>query len=84
MYLVRILLFILFVSLPVTAAAELSGGDLPAARWYAHVDLVEMRSSDAGMLLYAWLEDEIFDQLREKIGFDADQEANLITAIARR
>ncbi len=82
MHLERILLCILFVSLPVTAGAELSGGDLPAARWYAHVDLVEMRSSDAGMQLYAWLEDEIFDQLREKIGFDADQEANLITAIA--
>jgi hypothetical protein len=72
----------LFISLPVTAVAELSSGDLPAARWYAHVDLIEMRSSDAGMQLYAWLEDEIFDQLREKIGFDADQEANFITAIA--
>lgn len=82
MRLLRILLCILFISLPVTAVAELSGGDLPAARWYAHVDLVEMRSSDAGMQLYAWLEDEIFDQLREKIGFDADQEADLITAIA--
>lgn len=82
MCLVRILLCILFISLPVTAVAELSGGDLPAARWYAHVDLVEMRSSDAGMQLYAWLEDEVFDQLREKIGFDADKEANFITALA--
>ena len=79
---VRILLFILFISLPLNAVAELSGGDLPAARWYAHVDLVEMRSSDAGMQLYAWLEEEMFDQLREKIGFDADQEANFITALA--
>jgi len=82
MHLVRILLCILLVSLPLSAAAELSGGDLPAARWYAHVDLVEMRSSDAGMQLYAWLEDEVFDQLREEVGFDADQEANLITAVA--
>jgi hypothetical protein len=72
----------LFVGLPVSAGADLSGGDLPAARWYAHVDLVEMRSSDAGKQLYAWLEEEVFDELREEIGFDADKEANAITALA--
>ena len=82
MHLARLFLFILFVGLPLTAVAELNGDDLPAARWYAHVDLVEMRSSDSGKQLYAWLEDEVFDELREEIGFDADQEANVITALA--
>ncbi len=82
MHLVRLFLCILFVGLPVSAGAELSGGDLPAARWYAHVDLVEMRSSDAGKQLYAWLEAEVFDELRKEIGFDADKEANVITALS--
>lgn len=82
MRLVRLILCILFVGLPVSAGADLSGGDLPAARWYAHVDLVEMRSSEAGKQLYAWLEDEIFDELREEIGFDVDKEASAITALA--
>jgi hypothetical protein len=82
MQLVRLILLILFIGLPVTAVAELNGGDLPTARWYAHVDLVEMRSSDAGKELYAWLKAEVFDELREEIGFDVDQEANVITALA--
>lgn len=82
MHLARLFLFILFIGLPLTAVAELNVGDLPAARWYAHVDLVQMRSSDAGKELYAWLEDEVFDELRDEIGFDADQEANVITALA--
>ena len=82
MHLVRLISCILFIGLPVTATAELSGGDLPAARWYAQVDLVEMRSSDAGKQLYAWLEDEVFEELRKEVGFDADQEANVITALA--
>lgn len=82
MHRVRLFLIILFVGLPVGAIAELSAGDLPSARWYVHIDLVEMRSSEAGKQLYAWLEDEVFDQLREEIGFDADQEADVITALA--
>lgn len=82
MHQVRLFLSILLVGLPVSVVAELSDGDLPAAHWYAHIDLVEMRSSDAGKHLYAWLEDEVFDDLRDEIGFDADQEANVITALA--
>ncbi len=82
MHLVRLISCLLFIGLPFTAAAELSGGDLPAARWYAHVDLVEMRSSDAGKQLYAWLEKEVFEKLRKEVGFDADKEANVITALA--
>jgi hypothetical protein len=41
-----------------------------------------MRSSDVGKQLYAWLEEELFDELREEIGFDADKEAKMITAMA--
>lgn len=82
MHLVRLFLIILCVGLPASVVADLSDGDLPATRWYAHIDLVEMRSSDVGKQLYAWLEEELFDELREEIGFDADKEANMITAMA--
>ena len=78
----RIALIVFYVGLPASLFAELSDGDLPSAQWYAHIDLVEMRSSDAGMEIYAWLEDEVFEELRDEIGFDADKEANTITALA--
>lgn len=82
MRLARIALIVFYISVPATLLADLRNGDLPAARWYAHIDLVEMRSSDAGKELYAWLDDEVFDELREEIGFDANQEADTITAVA--
>ena len=82
MNLARLALIVFYIGLPATLLAELSNGDLPSARWYAHVDLVEMRSSDAGRELYNWLDEEVFEELRDQIGFDADQEADTITALA--
>jgi hypothetical protein len=82
MRLARYALVLFYIALPATLFAELERGDLPAARWYAHVDLVEMRSSDAGRELYNWLDEEVFEELRDEIGFDADKEANTITALA--
>ena len=82
MRIARLALIVLYIGLPASLLAELKDGDLPAARWYAHVDLVEMRTSDAGRQLYDWLDDEVFDDLREEIGFDADQEVDTITALA--
>lgn len=82
MRLARLALIVFYIGLPASLFAELGNGDLPAARWYAHVDLVEMRSSDAGRQLYDWLDEEVFEELRDEIGFDADKEANSITALA--
>lgn len=78
----RLALIVFFVALPASLLAELKNGDLPNAGWYAHVDLQEMRGSDAGKEIYAWLSREVFDELREEFGFDADKEANTITALA--
>ncbi|MGI9272640.1 MAG: hypothetical protein ACR2QT_12750 [Woeseiaceae bacterium] len=78
----RLLLIFLFTCVPAAVLAGLGDGDLPAARWYAHVDLVEMRSGDAGKQLYDWLDDEVFEELREEVGFDASKEADTITALA--
>jgi len=82
MVLRRLVTILLLAALPATLLAELANGDLPAARWYIHVDLVSMRKGDAGKQLYAWLDREVFDELREEIGFDAAKEADSVTAIA--
>jgi hypothetical protein len=82
MHLRHLLAVLLLVCLPTALLAELANGDLPAARWYAHIDLVAMRNGAAGKQLYTWLENEVFDDLREEIGFDASKEADVITALA--
>ncbi|MDH5305227.1 MAG: hypothetical protein OEW64_14165 [Gammaproteobacteria bacterium] len=82
MHLRRFITIVILACLPATLLAELANGDLPAARWYAHVDLVTMRKGEAGKQLYAWLDREVFDELREEMGFDASREADSVTAIA--
>ncbi len=71
--------FLLFLGLPATLMADISG--LPAAsNWYFHVDFEEMRGSDAGKHLYAWLKEEVIDEIRQDAGFDIDKEADTLTA----
>ena len=82
MRIMRFLIILLLVSVPSTGIAALSNGDLPAARWYCHVDLVEMRSAEGGKHLYAWLEKEVFDDLSEEFGVDAGKEVSVVTALA--
>ena len=75
-------LFIGLALMPVAVIAGLNDGELPASRWYAHIDLEEMRTAEAGKQLYAWLDKEVFSELREEAGFDADAEADEITAMS--
>lgn len=71
--------FLLFLGLPATLMADMPG--LPAAsKWYFHVDFKEMRGSDAGKHLYAWLQEEVIDEIRQDAGFDIDKEADTLTA----
>jgi hypothetical protein len=68
---------------PVMALSALRPGDLPdASTWYFHVDFKEMRSSDAGQHLYAWLQDEVFEDISDDVGVDLDEEADFLTAFA--
>jgi hypothetical protein len=53
-----------------------------ASNWYFHADFNEMRSSDAGRHLYAWLEREVFEDVREDSGIDLGEEADTLTAFA--
>ena len=77
-----LLLAFLFLA-PVAALSALSVDDLPGtSKWYFHADFKQMRSSDAGQHLYAWLQDEVFDDIREEAGVDLDKEADYLTAFA--
>jgi hypothetical protein len=77
-----LVLLFLFMA-PVAALSALSVDDLPgASKWYFHADFKQMRSSEAGQHLYAWLQDEVFDEIREDAGVDLDKEADYLTAFA--
>jgi len=76
-----VILFLLLA--PVLALSALRPGDLPeTSKWYFHIDFKEMRSSDAGKHLYAWLQEEALEEVREEAGIDLDKEADYITAFA--
>ena len=74
---------VLLLALPALGVAELSASGLPAtSTWYFHADLDEMRGSDAGKPLYAWLQREVFADVREDAGIDLDKETDRITAFS--
>lgn len=74
---------VLLLALPALGVAELSASGLPAtSTWYFHADFDEMRGSDAGKPLYAWLQREVFADVREDAGIDLDKETDRITAFS--
>ena len=76
-----LILSLLFLGLPAALFAGVDG--LPSAsKWYFHADLEQMRSSEAGRHLYGWLQDEVFNDIREDVGVDLDKEADTVTAYA--
>jgi len=74
---------LLLLALPALGFGELAASGLPAtSTWYFHADFDEMRSSDAGKPLYAWLQREVFADVHEDAGIDIDKEADRITAFS--
>ena len=74
---------LLLLALPGLAFGELAASGLPAtSTWYFHADFDEMRGSDAGKPLYAWLQREVFEDVREDAGIDLDKETDRITAFS--
>jgi hypothetical protein len=77
------LTLLLLLALPGLALGELAASGLPAtSTWYFHADFDEMRGSVAGKPLYAWLQREVFADIREDAGIDLDREADNITAFS--
>ena len=77
MRVLRALTICLVLVLPVTATAAENDAD-----WYLHVDLKQMRSEDAGNVIYTWLQDEVFDDIQDESGIDVRQELDSITAFS--
>jgi hypothetical protein len=83
MRIVRLVAILALLVLPAALLAEIGSGDLPdTAKWYFHADFKEMRSTEAGQHLYGWLQDEVFEDIREDAGVDFDEEADFLTAFA--
>ena len=79
----RYLAISLLIFVPALLLAAVGPKDLPdASKWYFHADFEEMRSSEAGQHLYAWLQDEVFEEVREDTGVDLEKEIDQITAFA--
>jgi hypothetical protein len=77
-----LVIFFLFAA-PAAALSALGPADLPgASKWYFHADFKEMRSTEAGQHLYGWLQEEVFEDVREDAGVDLDKEADYLTAFA--
>ena len=77
---VLVLSFTLFQAVP---AAELKIGDLPQDTvWYLHVNLQELRATEAGRNLNQWLKWEVYDEIDEELGIDLNEEVNQFTAFS--
>lgn len=83
MHKMRILAVVLLLATPGFAFADLADAGIPdSSTWYLHVDLEEMRTSDAGSKLYAWFDGEVISEVREEFGIDLSKEADRVTAFA--
>ena len=74
---------LVFCALPFSPVlkAAVDENDLPAAAtWYFHADLDELRASKAGAGLYAWLDKEVFSEVRKESGIDLGKEVDRVTA----
>jgi hypothetical protein len=77
----KILLAALLLAIPSLAAAAAS--DIPGtATWYFHIDLAEMRSADAGKVVYDWMSGEVFEDVKEETGVDIEGELDRVTAFS--
>jgi len=78
-------LLALLALLPLAAGAQIRAGDLPDNTvWYLHADLKSIRTGDAGASIFAWLDEEVIDEVRNDTGIDIGKEVDSITAFANR
>lgn len=79
----KAIIALLALLLPFTAMAGLSANDLPGnAQWYFFADINAIKKAESGAVLYAWLEDEVFTEVKEETGIDIGQSINSVTAYA--
>lgn len=80
---VRAALFLLLVSVPLASNAGVATGAFPGTTvWYLHADLDQMRSTESGGALYAWLDGEVFVDINEEFGININKETDWVTAFS--
>lgn len=83
MHKLRTALPALLALVPLAAGAQIRPGDLPDDTvWYLHADLKAIRSSEAGAAIFAWLDEEVIEDVREDTGIDIGKEVDTVTAFA--
>lgn len=79
----KALAFLFILLIPIGAAAGIEPGDLPpGSTWYLHIDLEQMRNSDAGKGIYEWLDDEVIEEINDETGIDLYDELDSLTAFS--
>lgn len=83
MRILKTLFVLLAIAVPVSALGAINADDLPAtSTWYFHVDFEEMRDSEAGRTVFDWLDDEVFEEIRDEVGIDLGSDADSLTAFS--
>ncbi len=74
-------LLVALTLLPVAAMADINiqgvGG---VSNWYFQADFEKMRTTEAGKPLYAWMQEEVFDEINEESGIQLDQDLEQLIA----
>ncbi len=77
----RVFFSLLLFSLPLHTGAAVSADDLPGDTiWYMHADLHQLRATESGKGISAWLDAEVVAEIHEEIGVDLNAELDSITA----
>jgi len=77
----KLLAVLLLLGIPALAYADMS--EIPAsATWYFHTDFDAMRDGKASRDLYAWLDSEVFEEIRQETGIDLGREVQQLTAFS--
>ncbi|MDJ0916873.1 MAG: hypothetical protein QNJ05_03850 [Woeseiaceae bacterium] len=74
-------LLVALTLLPVAAVADINiqgvGG---VSNWYFQADFEKMRNTEAGKPLYAWMQEEVFDELNRESGIELDKDLEQLIA----
>ena len=78
MRVLKLILLAVCLATPAVVVAEAGA----SADWYFHLDLERMRVEPESRGVYAWLQDEVLNEVKAETGIDIDAEFDSITAAA--
>ena len=69
--------------LPFTAAADMNIDGVEVSdlkNWYIHANFDYMRKTESGKKIYAWMQKEVFSEIKSEAGIDIDKDLNQMMA----